>query len=142
MRTTADRIRHAILFEAIGLTTCVPLAAWILGKGLVQVGGLSLVLSLMAMLVNYVFNVLFDKVLVGLGRPVNVRPVRLRILHAVLFEASLVVLTLPIVAWWLDMSLWVAFLTDMGFMLYFLVYAFVYNWVYDLIFPMPVGQTG
>jgi len=142
MRTTADRIRHAILFEIIGLATCVPLAAWILGKGLLQVGSLSIVLSLIAMMVNYVFNVLFDRALLRLGRPVNVRPVWLRVLHATLFEASLVVLTLPLVAWWLDMTLLAAFLTDLGFMLYFLVYAFVYNWVYDVVFPMPVGQAG
>jgi uncharacterized membrane protein len=142
MRTTADRIRHAILFEIIGLVTCVPLAAWILGKGLAQVGSLSIVLSLIAMMVNYVFNILFDRALLRLGRPVNVRPVWMRVLHAILFEASLIVLTLPLVAWWLDMTLLAAFLTDLGFMLYFLVYAFVYNWVYDVVFPMPAGEAG
>jgi len=137
MRTTADRLRHTILFEMIGLAACTPLAAWILGKGLVQIGSLGIVLSLTAMGANYLFNLLFDLTLIRLGRPVNVRPPWMRALHAILFETSLIVLMVPVVAWWLDMTLWTAFLTDIGFSLFFLVYAFVYNWVYDAVFPMP-----
>ena len=138
MRTSADRIRHTLLFEIIGLAICTPLASWILDKGLAQIGALSIVLSVAAMCVNYVFNLVFDLALVRLGRPVNVRPVRMRMLHAMLFETSLIIFTLPMVAWWLDMPLWAAFLTDMGFALFFLIYAFVYNWAYDVVFPMPV----
>lgn len=141
MRTTADRIRHTLLFETIGLVTCAPLAAWILDKGLAQVGALSIVLSLIAMGLNYIFNLCFDLALVRLGRPVHVRPAWMRVMHATLFEASLIFVTIPMVAWWLDMSLWKAFLTDMGFVLFFLVYAFAYNWVYDIVFPMPVGKV-
>jgi uncharacterized membrane protein len=141
MRTTADRIRHTLLFEIIGLAICVPLAAWILDKDLAQIGALSIVLSLTAMWLNYVFNLIFDIALVRLGRPVNVRPVWMRVLHAMLFEASLLILTIPVVAWWLDMTLWTAFLTDIGFALFFLIYAFIYNWVYDVVFPMPVKSA-
>ncbi|MBW1860708.1 MAG: PACE efflux transporter, partial [Deltaproteobacteria bacterium] len=125
MRTTADRIRHTLLFEMIGLAACAPLASWVLDKGLAQVGALSIVLSLTAMLLNYVFNLIFDTMLVRLGRPVNVRPTWMRVLHATLFEASLLILAVPVVAWWLDMTLWIAFLTDIGFALFFLIYAFV-----------------
>jgi uncharacterized membrane protein len=93
------------------------------------------------MLLNYVFNLVFDIALVRTGRPVNVRPVWMRVLHAILFEASLLILTVPLVAWWLDMTLWTAFLTDIGFALFFLIYAFIYNWVYDVVFPMPVQSV-
>jgi uncharacterized membrane protein len=140
MRTTADRIRHSILFELIGLASCTPVAAWILDKGLVQIGALNIVLSMTAMCLNYVFNLVFDIALVRLGRPVNVRPPWMRVLHAILFEASLIIIAIPVVAWWLDMTLWAAFLTDIGFTLFFLVYAFVFNWAYDVIFPMPVDS--
>jgi uncharacterized membrane protein len=141
MRTTADRIRHTILFEAIGLATCTPLASWILDKGLIKIGSLSIVLSLTAMGMNYVFNLLFDIALVRLGRPVNVRPAWMRVFHAILFETSLMILSVPVVAWWLDMSLWSAFITDMGFLLFFLIYTFVYNWSYDVVFPIPVESS-
>lgn len=137
MRTTADRIRHTLLFELIGLVICVPLASWILNKGLAQIGSLSIALSLTAMCVNYVYNLVFDITLVRLGRPVNVRPTWMRAIHAILFETSLVVLTVPMVAWWLDMTIGAAFLTDIGFTLFFIFYAFAYNWAYDIVFPMP-----
>ncbi|GKT31305.1 PACE efflux transporter, partial [Aduncisulcus paluster] len=101
MRTTADRIRHTLLFEIIGLCTCTPLASWILDKDLSRIA------------------------LVALNRPVNVRPTWMRVLHAVLFELSLLTLTVPFVAWWLDLSLWHALIADIGFALFFLVYAFV-----------------
>ena len=138
MRTTADRIRHTILFEIFGLVTATPLAAWVLDKGLAQVGALNIVISLAAMCLNYFYNIVFDFALVRLDRPVNVRPVWMRTLHAILFEASLIILIIPFVAWWLDMTLWAAFFTNLGYSLFFLIYTFVYNWVYDVVFPIPV----
>lgn len=138
MRTTTDRLRHTLLFEIFGVVICTPLASFILDKNIALIGSLSITISLAAMALNYIFNLCFDKVLIRLKRPVNIRPVWLRILHAVLFETSLLVLTVPMVAWWLDMSLWAAFVADMGFVLFFLVYAFVFNWTYDTVFPIPV----
>lgn len=138
MRTTADRIRHTILFELLGLAVSAPLAALILEKSLTQVGSLSIMLSITAMALNYLFNLYFDKALLKLGRPVNVRPVKMRVVHAILFEGTLLVLSIPMVAWWLDVTLWTAFLTDIGFSLFFLVYAFMYNWIYDAVFPVLV----
>lgn len=141
MRTKADRLRHTLLFEIIGLLTCTPLAAWILDKGMMQIGSMSLAISLTAMVCNYLFNLAFDHALVKTGRPVNVRPPWMRCLHAVLFELSLLILTIPMVAWWLNMTLWQAFITDIGFVLFFLVYAYVFNWTYDRAFPMPTAPA-
>ena len=120
---------------------CAPLASWILDKGLAQIGALSIVLSLTAMWLNYVFNLIFVLALVRMGRSVNVRSAWMRVFHAMLFEASLLILTIPVVAWWLDMTLWTAFLTDIGFVLFFLIYTYIYNWVYDVVFPMPVQSA-
>ncbi len=139
MRTTADRIRHTLLFEVLGLALCIPLASWVLQRDLADVGLLGIVLSVMAMGLNYLFNLSFDKVLLRLGHPVHLRPVWMRVLHAFLFESSLVLLAIPLVAWWLKITVFAAFLTDLGFALFFLVFAFIYNWGYDLVFPiMPI----
>ncbi|WP_147819433.1 PACE efflux transporter [Salidesulfovibrio onnuriiensis] len=137
MRTAKDRLRHTILFELLGLVTVTPLAALILNKDMGRIGALAVAISLLAMATNYVFNLAFDHALVRMGRPVNVRPPWMRALHAVLFEATLMLITLPIVAWWLNMSLWQALATDVGFALFYLAYAYVYNWAYDRVFPMP-----
>ena len=58
----------------------------------------------------------------------------MRIMHAVSFELGLLVVTLPIVAYWLSMSLWKALFTDLGFVVFYLIYAFVYNYVFDKIY--------
>lgn len=137
MRTSSDRLRHTLLFELFGLALCTPLASWILDKSLVQIGALSIALSLIAMCVNYNYNLIFDMVLVRIGRPVNKRPVWLRMFHAILFETCLIIISIPLVAWWLDMTLLVAFITDIGFTLFFLIYAFIFNWTYDVVYPMP-----
>jgi len=141
MRTQADRLRHTILFELIGLLTCTPLASWILDRDLIRVGTMSIAISMTAMGCNYLFNLAFDHLLVKLGRPVNVRPPWLRAIHAVSFESCLLLITVPFVAWWLDLSLWAAFVTDIGFALFFLIYAYIYNWAYDAVFPMPVESV-
>ena len=38
MRTVADRIRHAISFEIIGLMIVIPLAAWVFKKPMFDIG--------------------------------------------------------------------------------------------------------
>ncbi|BCS89075.1 PACE efflux transporter [Pseudodesulfovibrio sediminis] len=138
MRTLADRLRHTILFELIGLLTCTPIASYILDRDIIKVGTMTIIVSLTAMVFNYLFNLGFDHLLVKLGRPVNVRPPWLRTIHAVSFEGSLILFTTPFVAWWLDMGLWAAFMTDIGFALFYLVYTYLFNWAYDILFPMPV----
>jgi uncharacterized membrane protein len=137
MRTSSDRIRHTLLFELIALALITPVASWVLDKSLVQIGSLGIALSLIAMCVNYFYNFIFVIALIRMGRAVNKRPVWLRLFHAILFETCLIVLTIPVVAWWLDMTLLEAFITDIGFTLFFLIYAFIFNWTYDVIFPMP-----
>nr|WP_247648455.1 PACE efflux transporter [Pseudodesulfovibrio sp. zrk46] len=128
------------MFELIGLITVTPLASWLLDKDMAKIGAMSVFLSLTAMMCNYVFNVAFDHALVRLGRPLNHRPAWMRVLHAVLFESSLLIIAVPMVAWWLEMSLWQAFITDIGFALFFLCYAYVFNWAYDSVFPIPMEE--
>lgn len=140
MRTQADRLRHTILFELIGLITVTPLAAWLLDRDMALIGSMSIFISITPMCCNYVYNLAFDLALKKLGRPLNHRPPKLRVLHAVLFESSLILITIPVVAWWLDMTLWQAFIADVGFALFFLFYAYVFNWVYDTVFPIPVEE--
>lgn len=139
MRTTTDRIRHTLLFELLALATVTPLAMWITGKGVGTVSSLAISLSLIAMGWNYCFNLWFDKMeLKWKGR--RDRNLATRIVHALLFELGMLVVTLPLVAWWLDMSLWQALVMDIGFMVFFLIYALLFNWLYDLVFPVTAVQ--
>ncbi|NJB69107.1 putative membrane protein [Desulfobaculum xiamenense] len=138
MRTANDRLRHAILFELGGLFIAAPVAAWATGKPISHTGVMSISLSLAAMVWNCVYNWLFDHMLVWLGRRVDQRPVWMRTLHALAFEVGFMLLTLPGVAWWMDMPLTHALVMNIGFSSFFMCYAFVYNWGYDIVFPCPV----
>jgi uncharacterized membrane protein len=49
------------------------------------------------------------------------------------FEFGLVLVTVPLAAVWLDISLWQALVLDAGLLLFFLPYTLVFNWVYDTL---------
>ncbi|MEH6473022.1 MAG: PACE efflux transporter [Halopseudomonas sp.] len=136
MRTFKDRLRHTLMFEFFAILISVPIVQWITGESIATVGGLTLVLSLLAMTWNYAYNWAFDHWELRQGWP-RPRPLATRCLHALGFELVLLFVGVVIVAWWLTMTLWQAFLLDLGFMIFFLVYALGYNWLYDCVFPIP-----
>ncbi len=136
MRTKLDRLRHTLLFEMLALLIVTPLVVWMTAKPVVSVASLAFALSMIAMALNYMFNYAFDIVEIKIKGKRD-RTVKTRILHALLFELAMLICTIPIIAWWLDMTYWQAFMMDLVFIVFFLVYAFVYNWVYDVVFPVP-----
>ncbi|GGO52761.1 Uncharacterized membrane protein [Roseovarius pacificus] len=136
MRTTGDRIRHALSFEIIGILLVVPLAATGFGVHLHDVGVVAIAAATLATLWNYIYNLGFDRLMIRwMGTVHKTLPVR--VLHAVLFETGLLMVTLPFIAWYLGMGLWQALLMDIAFAVFYLVYAFVFNWSYDQVFPLP-----
>lgn len=139
LRTPLDRIRHALGFEVIGLLLVSPLASAAMGVGVVEVGALALTISLLALAWQYLFNLGFDLALLRMRGRTAKRPLE-RVLHALLFEAGLMLATIPLAAWWLGISWWAALWLDIGFIAFYLVYALAYNWGYDRLFPVPGGQ--
>ncbi|CDF85029.1 Conserved hypothetical membrane protein [Pseudomonas knackmussii B13] len=129
-KTLKERLFHALLFEFIALAICAPTLAWIMDQPLAHMGVLTLMFSLVATLWNMVYNALFDRVQ---RRLAFVRTLPVRILHASLFEAGLVVMLVPLAAWWLNVGLLEAFILDIGLLLFFLPYTVVFNWVYDTL---------
>lgn len=136
MRGIADRIRHAIFFEIIGLVLVTPLGAWLFDQPMQDIGVLALACATIATIWNYFYNLGFDLVLRRLLGDTRKTP-GMRVLHAVLFEGGLLVVLLPLIAWYLGITLWQALMMDLSFAGFYLVYAFVYNWLYDLVFPIP-----
>lgn len=129
------RIFHAAAFEmlaillASGLMTLAQLASP--SQGLM----LSAVLSLIAMTWNMAFNALFERW--EARQPDRQRTVKRRLAHTVGFECGLVLWTVPVIAWLLEMTWWQALVTDLGLMLFFLVYTFAFNWAFDRLFGLP-----
>lgn len=139
MRTTTDRIRHAVSFEVIGIIIATPLAAFAFHLP----GGDSAVVvvasATVAMLWNYVYNLGFDHLMQHFTGG-TAKTTRIRVVHAVLFELGLLMIMLPLVAWYLQISLWQALVMDIALALFYMGYAFVFNWAYDRVFPLPEWQ--
>src|SRR5689334_18814974 len=100
-------------------------------------GLLTLMVSLMAMSWNMLFNALFDRAQRRMGFE---RTLAARAVHAVLFEIGLIIAVVPLAAWWLDIGLWEAFVLDIALVLFFLPYTFCFNWAYDHIRAKVVAR--
>lgn len=138
LRTFWGRVAHALVFELVLLGICTPVLALIFNESLAHTGMLSIGLSLTAMLCNGVYNYIFDIALVYMKRPLYPRSFNLRCVHSILFEICLMILTLPMIMWWMNFSFFQAFALDISFSVTVPIYALVFNWVYDLLIPAPV----
>lgn len=136
LRSFRDRFRSILLYELIGLILVSPLASRITGHGLTETGMLVLVISLIAMGWNGLFNHGFDRIELACGGHLSTRNWLIRVVHALLFELGLVIATVPLIAWWLKMGLWDAVLLDAGFIVFYLLYTLVFNRVYDHFYPL------
>lgn len=129
-RSLAERAMHALLFEVLAIGISAPLAAWITGETVMSMGILTAIIATMAVLWNMVYNWLFDRLQTHHGFE---RTLWVRAIHSVGFELGLIIMVIPLVAWWLDTTLWHALVLDIGLVLFYLPYAFVFNLCYDKI---------
>ncbi|ASU37953.1 hypothetical protein hmeg3_06335 [Herbaspirillum sp. meg3] len=138
-KTLYERFLHAVLFELVALLLCAPVMSWLLGVSFAHAGLLTLMISLVAMAWNVIFNSIFDrlerrwKAKAAPTAVVEPRRFSVRIAHAVIFEAGLILAVVPMAAWWLNIGLVEAFILDIGLVLFFLPYTLVFNWCYDKI---------
>ncbi len=136
MRSNLDRLRHTVFFEVILLAICIPMFSWLFNKPAHQIGLLSIMLSLVAMFWNYIYNLLFDYGLRHCGRPLYPRSFSLRILHAVLFELGLLLVTIPAVMVFMNFSFLKALSIDLAFVILTPIFTVFYNYFYDMMFPV------
>lgn len=87
-----------------------------------------------ATLWNYAFNLGFDLALKHFTGSTR-KSLGIRFLHAISFELGLMLIFLPVIAWWMGIGLLEALIVDVAFVVFYLVYAFVFTWCYDTLFP-------
>lgn len=137
MAPRTRRIVQALLYELIAVAIVAPSMMWLFDHPPLSSIGLSLVLSSVAMTWNYVFNALFERW--EARQAVTGRSLGRRVAHGLGIEAGLVVLLVPIMAVWLDVSLLTAFIADLGLIAFFLVYTVVFTWAFDRVFGLPAS---
>jgi uncharacterized membrane protein len=140
MRSTRDRVCHAISFELGGLVLVSPLGAWAFDLPVADLTVVRMACAIIATVWTYAYNLAFDTILHRLSGGA-VKSVPMRVLQAVLFEAGLLAMLTPLMARYLGISLVQALLMDVAFAVVFVLYAFVFNWVYDRILSVPARQA-
>ncbi|TFF06116.1 multidrug/biocide efflux PACE transporter [Pseudomonas sp. BCA14] len=137
-KSITERVGQALGFEGLALLICTPLLVWITGRPVLEMGAVTLALSLLALTWNIIFNSLFDRLKVRLQLTGGVWT---RVVHALLFEGGLILVAVPLIAAWLKISLMQAFMLDIGVLLFFLPYTYVYHWGYDVIREKVVSKN-
>jgi uncharacterized membrane protein len=135
MRPFRDRVRHALLFEAVALAIFIPGSAALFGQPVHDMGMIGIVSATIATLWNFVFNLGFDRAMLRIRGSVE-KTMVIRVTHTVLFEAGLVAMLIPMIAWYLGIGLGAALLMDIAIVAFYLVYGFLFNIAYDRLFPI------
>ncbi|GAA6129977.1 multidrug/biocide efflux PACE transporter [Halopseudomonas sabulinigri] len=136
-KSLPERVLHALLFELVALVLFAPLIALLTSQSLARTGALTVMLSLIAMFWNMLFSAGFEALERRLGWR---RTLWVRLLHAGLFELGLLLVMVPLIAWWLQVGLLQALLLDIGLVLLFLPYTLIFNWLYDLARPRVLAR--
>jgi uncharacterized membrane protein len=123
-----ERIFHAVLFEAIALSIIISAASVVAGTKSTSMIAVGIGMSFFTVIWNYVYNVLFDKLVSGCRTE---RSYAVRMGHALGFEGGLIIFTIPVVAWALGVTLGTALVIEAGFLVFFLFYTAAFNWGYD-----------
>ncbi|MEW9150078.1 chlorhexidine efflux PACE transporter AceI [Acinetobacter indicus] len=130
MLLSKRRLIHALSYELI-LLVIIALALCLIFKMPLEVtGSLGVAMGVTSVLWNMLFNHFFEKFE---ARRQLQRTVKVRILHAIGFEGGLMLATIPMVAYAMQMNLPEAFLLDLSLTLCILVYTFIFQWGYDAI---------
>lgn len=136
LRSKKERIIYALVFEILLLASLLPIGMVLFGVSAANFGILSLILSLKAMIFNFIFNWFYDRLDLRANRVPTERSLRHRVFHAVSFELGMLITSLPIIMWWLSMGLWEAFQLEVVLIRFVMIYTFLFGLGYDRLRPV------
>lgn len=135
MSPTTRKIIYAVSFETLGVAVATLGLLLMSEANATQSLILSAITASIAMGWSMAFNALFEAW--EARQTTKGRSLTRRSVHALLFEGGLVVLVLPIMAWWLQVDVWTALSYEAGLIVLFIVYTYVFTWSFDRIFGLP-----
>ncbi|MGR5063237.1 PACE efflux transporter [Photobacterium sp. DNB22_13_2] len=125
-----ERVFHAVLFEVLAVSLSIGLLLLFTDHQIGALSGTMIIIATIAMVWNFAFNWVFDRFFPGNK---TLRTIAMRVFHVILFELGLLMLTIPVMALILGVSLYQALLMDVGVTAFITLYAFVFNFLYDHI---------
>lgn len=139
MQGIKRRIVFITLYEGLAICASSVLLLAFSDTGLAGSAPLAVATSAVAVGWNLFYNWLFERW--EKGRKQRGRGVGRRIAHAIGFEGGLLVILLPLIAWWLGISMLEALVADLGLLAFFLGYTFAFNWAFDRVFGLPTAAA-
>ncbi|RKG35488.1 AceI family chlorhexidine efflux PACE transporter [Acinetobacter guerrae] len=130
MLISKRRIIHALSYEVILLVIIAIALSFIFNVPMEVTGSLGIAMAVTSVIWNMVFNHFFEKFE---HKHQLKRTIKIRILHAIGFEGGLMLATIPMVAYAMNMSIWQAIVLDFGLTMCILIYTFIFQWCYDYL---------
>ncbi|HAT3674660.1 TPA: PACE efflux transporter [Serratia marcescens] len=137
MQGVKRKLVYVTAYEIIGMAISALGLALLSGQAPSSTGPLAVVITTIAVSWNFIYNYLFEW---WESRQLSrTRTLKRRILHAVGFQLTLVVYLIPLIAWWMGITLWQALLLDMALIVIIPCYTFLFNWAFDKLFGLPAS---
>jgi len=135
MQGLTRKIVYVTLFEGIAIVCATLGLATLSGDNLGHSGVLAAATSAVAVLWNFIYNLLFEAW--ETRQTVRGRSVLRRAMYTLGFEVGLIALLVPLIAWWLRITLMQALALDLGLVGFFVCYTFGFSWAFDRVFGLP-----
>jgi uncharacterized membrane protein len=135
MQGLKRKIVYVTLFESIAIVCAALGLATLSGDKIGHSSILAAATSVVAVLWNFIYNTLFEAW--EARQTVRGRGLARRVAYTLGFEVGLIALLVPLIAWWLRISLTHALGLDLGLAGFFLAYTFLFSWSFDRMFGLP-----
>jgi uncharacterized membrane protein len=137
MTPARRKIVYAATFETLG-TLLASLYLWLVSEASPASSlALSILTATIALSWSFIFNTIFEAW--EARQPVRGRSLKRRTAHALMFEGGLVLISIPVMAWWLQVGYLEALVYEAGLIALFIVYTYLFTWGFDRIFGLPAS---
>ena len=137
MQGLKRRVVYVGAYEIIGLSISSIGLALLSGTQLSHTGPLAIFITTIAVSWNFIYNLIFEAW--EKRQILRQRTVKRRIAHAIGFQLTLIIFLIPLIAWWMKISLVDAFLLDAALIVIIPIYTLIFNWFFDRIFGLPLS---
>ena len=126
MQGIKRKLVYVTLYEVIA-TAIITLTLLVLGHSIMSAGVASVVTSAVAVSWNLVWNTLFERW--ERRQAERTRTLKRRVAHSLGFEFGLLAILVPLMA----------FVLDIGLLVFFVFYTFTFTMAFDRIFGLPLS---
>ena len=137
MSPARRRLTYVLLFEGIGIVLAGGFLAAFSGEAIGPTGIIAGDSPASPSAREYLFNTASEAW--EARRTRRGRPFSYRVAHAIGFEVTLSMLLVPVIAWWMDITLYQALVYEIGLITLFMAYTFVFNLGFDRVFGLPAS---